>query len=210
MMQLQRFLKLNTSTYACKKSKVISSEQIDILLKYCSLSKEPPETLMGVGVYLMYYGLLRVCDARKIQYKDVSHDKSGQVIVKFEHTRKRNNEGFAYHIPSLYQGLFSRYKSELDPDLPGEAMYLRLFQKCLGVRKKQVGPKTISDFVKTACTVLDVNPTGYTVHCFRRSAATNLADAGFSFISLKRRGQWKSDSVAEAYIANSKVLRDEL
>jgi len=34
-------------------------------------------------------------------------------------------------------------------------------------------------------------------------------DAGVSFINLKRHGQWKSDSVAEQYIANSKVLRDE-
>jgi len=57
MLRLQRFLKLNTSTYVCKKSKVFSSEQINILLKYCSLSKEPSETLMGVGVSLMYYGI---------------------------------------------------------------------------------------------------------------------------------------------------------
>ena len=209
MLRLQRYLKLNTSTYVCKKSKVFSSEQIDILLKYCSISKNPAETLMGVGVSLMYYGLLRVCDARKVQMKDVSHDKSGRVIIKFDHTRKKKNEGFTYHIPSLYQGLFSRYESELDPDLSGEEMYLRLFQKGLGVRKNPVGPKTVSDFVKTACAILKVNPKGYTSHCFRCSAATNLADAGVSFINLKRHGQWKSDSVAEAYIANSKVLRDE-
>ena len=77
------------------------------------------------------------------------------------------------------------------------------------MRKKAVGPKTVADFVKTACAILKVDPQGYTSHCFRRSAATNLADAGVSFINLKRHGQWKSDSVAEAYIANSKVLRDE-
>jgi len=47
---------------------------------------------------------------------------------------------------------------------------------------------------------------GYTVHAFRRSAATNLADAGVSFVNLKRHGQWKSDSVIEGYIANSKAL----
>jgi len=89
MLRLQRFLKLNTSTYVCKKSKVFSSEQIDVLLKYCSISKNPAETLMGVGVSLMYYGLLRVCDARKVQIKDVSHESSGRVIIKFDHTRKK-------------------------------------------------------------------------------------------------------------------------
>ena len=29
---------------------------------------------------------------------------------------------------------------------------------------------------------------GYTSHCWRRSAATNLADAGVSFINLKQHG----------------------
>jgi len=123
--------------------------------------------------------------------------------------RKRKNEGFTYHTPSLYQGLFSRYESELGTVLPGEAMYLRLFHKDLGVRKQQVGPKTVADFVKRACTILGVDPSGYTTHCFRCSAATNLTNAGVSFVNLKRHEQWKSDSVAEAYIANSKVLRDE-
>jgi len=89
MLRLQRFLKLNTSTYVSKKSKVFSSEQIDILFKYCSLSKEPSETLMEVGFSLMYYGLLGVCDARKVHYKDVSHESSGRIIVKFEHCRKK-------------------------------------------------------------------------------------------------------------------------
>jgi len=89
MLRLQRFLKLNTSTYVCKKSKVFSSEHINTLLKYCSLSKKPSETLMGVGVSLIYYGLLRVCDERKVQCKDVIHESSGQVVVKFEHYRKK-------------------------------------------------------------------------------------------------------------------------
>jgi len=63
--------------------------------------------------------------------------------------------------------------------------------------------------VQTACEVLHKDPVGYTVHAFRRSAATNLADAGVSFVNLKRHGQWKSDSVAEGYIANSKALQHE-
>jgi len=50
---------------------------------------------------------------------------------------------------------------------------------------------------------------GYTGHCLRRSAATNLADRGVSFVNLKRHGQWKSDSVVEGYIANSEPLRME-
>ena len=209
MYRLQRFLKLNTSTYVCKKSKVFTSDQMDIVLKYCMSSKNEQDTLMGVGIALMYYGLLRVCDAKKIELKDVSNDETGRVIVTFEHQRKKKNPGFTYHIPSIYGKLFLRYESELPTDLNANMQYLRLFHKGLGIRKNPAGPKTLNSFVKLACKILHLDPECYTSHCFRRSAATNLADAGVSFINLKRHGQWKSDSVAEAYIANSKVLRQE-
>ena len=69
MYRLQRFLKLNTSTYVCKKSKVFTSDQMDIVLKYCMSSKNEQDTLMGVGIALMYYGLLRACDAKKLNLK---------------------------------------------------------------------------------------------------------------------------------------------
>lgn len=74
-------------------------------------------------------------------------------------------------------------------------MYLRLFHKGLWwVMQKTVGPKTVSDFVKTTCTILGLDPSGYTSHCFCRSTATNLAGVGVSFVNLKRHGQsWRPE-----------------
>ena len=43
----------------------------------------------------------------------------------------------------------------------------------------------------------------YTGHCFRRSSATILVDAGGDLLSLKRHGGWQSSSVAEGYINES-------
>ena len=40
-------------------------------------------------------------------------------------------------------------------------------------------------------------------------SSTNLADSGISFVNLKRHNQWKSDTVVEGYITNSKSLRLE-
>ena len=157
----------------------------------------------------MYYGLLRVCDSTKIQKADVSHQDNGRIVIKFEHARKRRNPGFTYHVPSLYAELFKRYEADLPVHLSPEEQYLRLYVKKDKERSKEVSSYMSKSFVKTACDILGVDPTGYTTHCFRRSAATNLADAGVSFVNLKRHGQWKSDSVAESYIANSQVLRDE-
>ena len=209
MLRLQRYLKHNTSTYVCKKSKVFTSEQIDQILKHSSESHDPKEILTGVGISLMYYGLLRVCDSLKIQKKDVSHQSNGRVVIKFEHARKRRNAGFTYHVPSLYSDLFKKYENQLPKYMTEEDLYLRVWIKKDQERSKIVKKWTTERFVVRACSILGIDSTGYTSHCFRRSAATNLADAGVSFINLKRHGQWKSDSVAEQYIANSKVLRDE-
>ena len=62
---------------------------------------------------------------------------------------------------------------------------------------------------KNVCKILKIFPENYTTHCWRRSAATNLADLGVSFINLKQHNQWKSDAVVEGYIANSKPVRRE-
>ena len=43
----------------------------------------------------------------------------------------------------------------------------------------------------------------YTGHCFRRSSATLLVDAGGDITTLKRHGGWKSTTVAEGYIEES-------
>ena len=58
-------------------------------------------------------------------------------------------------------------------------------------------PKQIATFLKLPHTKL------YSGHCFRRTSATILIDAGGDITALKRDGGWKSTSVAEGYIDNS-------
>jgi len=123
-LRLQRFLKVNTSTYVCKKSKVFTSEQIDTILKVCAESTDKREQLAGVGIALMYYGLLRVCDSTKIQKADVSHQDNGRIVITFEHARKPKNPGFTYHVPSLYDKLFKSYEADLHVHLSPEEQYL--------------------------------------------------------------------------------------
>lgn len=58
-------------------------------------------------------------------------------------------------------------------------------------------PGLIANFLKLP------NPNCYTGHCFRRTSATLLADAGGDITTLKRHGGWRSATVAEGYIENS-------
>lgn len=47
----------------------------------------------------------------------------------------------------------------------------------------------------------------FTGHAFRRTSATIVADSGASMVALKRHGRWKSDKVAEGYVAESKTSK---
>ena len=41
----------------------------------------------------------------------------------------------------------------------------------------------------------------------RRTGATKLVDAGATRLTLKRAGRWKSDTVEEGYLAESRPVR---
>uniref|UniRef100_V5G484 Tyr recombinase domain-containing protein n=1 Tax=Anoplophora glabripennis TaxID=217634 RepID=V5G484_ANOGL len=58
-------------------------------------------------------------------------------------------------------------------------------------------PKKIAGYLKLE------HPEKYTRHCFRRTSATFLANAGADLPTLKRHGAWRSSSVAEQYIEDS-------
>ena len=78
-------------------------------------------------------------------------------------------------------------------------------QKCIQKSKEDL----VKNLHKNACKILKISSENYTTHCWRHSAATNLADIGVSFINLKCHGQWKSDAMVEGYITNSEPIRRE-
>ena len=73
--------------------------------------------------------------------------------------------------------------------------------KCIN---QVIGVNTVGDMPAKIATYLKLqNPKSYTGHCFRRSSASLLADAGADISVLKRHGGWRSTSVAEGYVENS-------
>ena len=74
----------------------------------------------------------------------------------------------------------------------------------LGINQVRKVPKSIAEFLDLA------EPEKYTGHSFRRSSASALADAGASREVLKRHGGWKSDAVAEVYVAKSKKFKRDV
>ena len=207
---LQRFLKQLTSRYVCKKSNIFSAKQIHQVMEFALKSEKKEDMLMGVGVALLYYGLMRCSDVLNIQIQDVSVGKMATpTVVNFDHGRKRRNEGYKFHVPFIYNDIFLKYDQELNVKSKANSRYLKNWVEKNHSRSQNAGKNTVTRFISRMCEILGVPYDGYTTHCFRRSAATNLADAGVSFINLKRHGQWLSDTVVEGYIANSVPIRKE-
>jgi integrase len=70
--------------------------------------------------------------------------------------------------------------------------------------KQNIGENMIAKVPKEIATYLKKpHPEEYTSHCFRRTAATILAESGASLPELKIAGSWNSSTTAESYISTS-------
>lgn len=68
------------------------------------------------------------------------------------------------------------------------------YNQVVGVNTIAKIPKDVAEFLKLPDSAL------YTGHCFRRTSASLLANAGADLLALKRHGGWRSSTVAEGYV----------
>jgi integrase len=86
--------------------------------------------------------------------------------------------------------------------IDNERLFLRVWKG--QATKQAVGKNKLATYPREIATFLGIeNPSAYTGHAFRRTAATWLADNGIDTINLKRFGGWKSDAIAQSYVADS-------
>jgi hypothetical protein len=77
--------------------------------------------------------------------------------------------------------------------------------RCKKGTNQNIGKNTLAKFPSERAKSLGRDKfEEYTGHCFGRTGATILADSGVDKLTLKRAGRWKSDSVCEGYIEESK------
>lgn len=118
--------------------------------------------------------------------------------VKLVDTKTKTDRSFV--IPGMFYELSKKYVLLRPPAI--EQFFVNYQKgKCtkqvVGVNKIGNQPKIIAKFLKLP------NADSYTGHCFRRSGATILADAGGDTLTVKNFGGWKSTAVMETYIEQS-------
>ncbi len=97
--------------------------------------------------------------------------------------------------------LFFKYKQETEQKHGGTS---RVFWQYRNGRHhgQPLGKAWFGAFPKRVARLLGcANPDGYAGHSVCRSGATAAANAGATLVQLKQWGGWKSDAVAQLYVA---------
>jgi len=120
---------------------------------------------MSVGVASLYFGLLRSKDALNVAVEDVKCNSEGKFHIRFEHMRKRRNQGFTFTIPVFYTPPFKKYMKQINILKMKSSRFLKNFNKRCGYRFQNCGINTVRSWVKKMCSMLRIPAEGYTSHC---------------------------------------------
>lgn len=126
-------------------------------------------------------------------------DLNSALLIKLPDTKTKVPRNFT--VTGEFYQIYKKYV-KLRPCTNETRFFLNYKNsKCtkqpVGINKFGTMAKEIAKFLQLP------NPELYTGHCFRRSSATILVNAGADLLTLKRHGGWKSSNVAESYIDNS-------
>lgn len=158
---------------------------------------------------IFIFGISGACRREEIAHITIEdiEDLSSAILIKIP--ENKTNRPRSFTVTGDYVDIYRKYAA-LRPDGVSDKRFFLSFRngKCtrqvVGLQKIGVIPKEIARYLKLP------NAEQYTGHCFRRTSATLLVDAGAGLTALKRHGGWKSSSVAESYIDDSIVNKIEV
>ncbi|KAJ3655680.1 hypothetical protein Zmor_014801 [Zophobas morio] len=196
--KLIALLKRKADGFKSKKSKTLTSKNINDFLQ------NAPDTqylFMKVVLIIAVSGACRKQELRNIKPEHVQ-DTGESLIITIPDSKTKTQRSFV--VPKTFYPTCKKYMN-LRPSgddtksLPFFLNYInqKCTKQCVGINKIGSVPKNIAEYLGLP------DPKQYTGHCFRRSSATILVDAGGDLLALKRHGGWRSSSVAEGYVDNS-------
>jgi integrase len=194
-----------------KKSAIFTKEQV---FKFLRTAPSTPNRLLQKVVLLAgYYGACRTDDLTKLTW-DLICITPGEGVWGTLLKRKTGagkDTFLMLESPNdasvCAVSIFENYKTLL------KTPHSRLFMSVRHGRftNNPLGQNTLRKIPQSIAQFLELQfPETFTGHCFRRTSATSLADSGETLLNLKRHGGWKSSSVAEGYLHNSKRIRTSI
>lgn len=148
------------------------------------------------------FGISGACRREELAHMSIDdiEDMGSAILVKIP--ENKTNKPRSFTVTGDCVQIYRKYAA-LRPAGVTERRFFLSYRngKCT---KQVVGLHKIGGIPKEIALFLNLqNAHEYTGHCFRRTSATLLVDAGADLTALKRHGGWKSSSVAEGYIDDS-------
>ncbi|XP_023313162.1 uncharacterized protein LOC111693184 [Anoplophora glabripennis] len=193
--KLVPYLKKLSVGHNPKKSKVLTREEVNQFIR-----EADDEIYLMVVLILGISGACRREELTKMSVDDIE-DKGSILIVKVPDTKTNIQRIFT--VSNLdYIDIYRKYVALRPSYASSRRLFLkyqnkRCINQVVGINSIGGMPSLIAKYLKLP------NSDAYTGHCFRRTSATLLANAGGDICSLKRHGGWKSSTVAEGYVEDS-------
>lgn len=195
------FLKKCNSGHQPTQSKVLTREEVNLFLKEAC---DKDYLLVKVIAMIGIAGGCRREELYSMTLNDIQ-DTGTQLVITIPQTK--TNVKRIFTVINEMEGInfleiYRKYVAMRPKNFQEKFLFVgyrngRCIQQRVGIHTVGAMPKKIAEYLKLE------TPEKYTGHCFRRTSATLLANAGVDSSVLKRHGGWKSSAVAEKYVEDA-------
>ncbi|XP_031359091.1 uncharacterized protein LOC116182690 [Photinus pyralis] len=200
--KLIAFIKRQNDGYKPKKSKVLTREEMDRFLK------DAPNDKYLLSKVVLTLGVAGACRGNELCTSKITDvcDVGDMLVVNIRDTKTNVDRTFTIvnndRSNLNFVELCRKYMSLRKPNTNHDRFFV--YYKDNKCTVQPIGKNFFGKLPRQIATFLNLSDAHlYTGHCFRRSSASLLADAGADVSALKRHGGWRSATVAEGYVENS-------
>ena len=205
--RLQAFLKGNSSGHLPKKAATFTRLEIERFLRD---AVDDSWLHIKVAACVSVFGACRKSELLALAPSDLT-DLGAHVVINIRQSKTDPRSFMLVGNPDPKVDavlLLRKYLSLRQQNAPNRLLIGFRNGKCTN---QPIGINTLATYACKIAEFLELkDQKTFTSHAFRRSAATWVADSGVDIVNLKRFGGWRSDTVAQGYVANSVSVKQKL
>lgn len=215
------YLKAEGKTEAPKKSLILKEGDITKFLRFETNGLK--ELQLKVALVMGFFCALRNSELYDLRRGDIVEDSTFECFnVCIRHSKTdQAGCGFTASIPFSISdisivSIVRDYLSTLDSFIlqsqlsPTDQPLFTAITAQGSFMLSRVGINTMAKMASCIASKLGLeNATAYTGHCFRGSAATNMAENGASDQQMKSLCRWRSEKMADTYTRKTERLKNE-
>jgi integrase len=182
----------------------------DEVFRFIDTASDVTFLLPKLVLLFCYFGALRMSECQALCKSDVKITPDGLLVKIIRKKTDKAGVGQSFIVPIQYLDMYKEYMY-LTSNCESIRLWMTYDKKKENYKNIPMGINTLRKIPSQIAAFMGLeNPQEYTGHSLRATSATVLADSGVSMENLKRHGHWKSASVVEGYIRESKRMKSDI